>query len=272
MKTRKEEERGGNFFDLTLTLRQALYFQAHYLMRYKLDHYIMRHQITFGKHYTYKADMNILFLIAMVNSAGVVSAKGKKPYGNKGPDLPKGNAMEYEPNNLATPTTNDNLERQLSSKCRDNEEFITIDITTDWYGFENSWVLYRINNGTPTKLYAGPPSDTNYEGERRYLGGYCLSPGTYKFVMKDLWSDGMCCDSGEGKYAGYLQGREIFSSPTGDEDWERRGHEFLVPSSDSDLPFDSKSGVGTDMTPREENWLESHNIRRRTWYAFCAIR
>ena len=216
--------------------------------------------------------MNILFFIAMVYSAGVVSAKGKSL--SEGPDLSEGNnAMENETNSLTTPSaTNDNLERQLSSKCRGNEEFITIDITTDWYGFENSWVLYRMNNGTPMKLYAGPPNDTNYEGERRYLGGYCLSPGTYKFVMKDLWKDGMCCNSGQGKYAGYLQGKEIFSSPSGGEDWERMGHEFLVPSSDSGLPFDSKSGVVTEMTPREENWLESHNSRRQTWCEFFANR
>ena len=217
--------------------------------------------------------MNILFFIAMVYSAVVVSAKGKSL--SEGPDLSEGNnAMENETNSLTTPSTTNgsNLERQLSSKCRGNEQFITIDIRTDWYGFENSWVLYRMNNGTPMKLYAGPPSDTNYDGERRYLGGYCLSPGTYKFVMKDLWKDGMCCNSGQGKYAGYLQGKEIFSSPSGGEDWERRGHDFIVPSSDSDLPFDSKSGVVTEMTPREENWLESHNSRRRMWYEFCANR
>ena len=94
--------------------------------------------------------MNILFFIAMVYSAVVVSAKGKSL--SEGPDLSEGNnAMENETNSLTTPSTTNgsNLERQLSSKCRGNEEFITIDITTDWYGFENSWVLYRMNNGTP---------------------------------------------------------------------------------------------------------------------------
>jgi len=69
----------------------------------------------------------------------------------------------------------------------------------------------------------------------------------------------MCCNFGEGRYAGFIDNEEIFSSPNDNEDWERRGHIFTIPSG---LPFDSKIG----MTPRNKQWLESHNSRRKSWH------
>jgi len=118
-------------------------------------------------------------------------------------------------------------------------------------------------------VYSGPPARRNYARNARYIGVYCLTPGTYKFVITDLFKDGMCCAFGQGKYVGYLENEQVFSSPDDgeDEDWERRSHRFdIVPNknSDEDLPFDPK--IGTGLTSRDQDWLDSHNSRRQEWH------
>lgn len=70
-----------------------------------------------------------------------------------------------------------------------------------------------------------------------------------------------CCAFGEGNYAGYINNEKIFSSPIGDENWEKRGHTFTV--TNDKPPFDSK--ITIEMTPRDKEWLASHNIRRKKW-------
>lgn len=156
-------------------------------------------------------------------------------------------------------------QRALSpSKCDAGESFLICDITTDTYGFENSWRLLRNTNKGPKELYSGPPEGTKYDKRQRYVGGYCLPPGTYRFIMNDLFKDGMCCSFGRGSYAGYLDRKKIFSSPEDDENWARRGHTFTVPRKDAP-PFDAKTGDGGGMTQRDNEWLASHNTRRREW-------
>ncbi|KAL7530881.1 hypothetical protein ACHAXR_003725, partial [Thalassiosira sp. AJA248-18] len=138
-----------------------------------------------------------------------------------------------------------------------------IDLSTDDYGFETSWKLLLDTGDGPKEIYIGPPPKRRYGKRQRYIGMYCLPPGRYKYVIQDLFKDGMCCTFGEGKYAGYIGNEKIFSSPTGDENWEKRGHPFTIPS--SDLPLDPKIQPG--MTAREEEWLDSHNTRREQWHA-----
>mmetsp|Transcript_24358 Transcript_24358/g.39939 ORF Transcript_24358/g.39939 Transcript_24358/m.39939 type:complete len:258 (+) Transcript_24358:545-1318(+) len=75
----------------------------------------------------------------------------------------------------------------------------------------------------------------------------------------------MCCSFGQGKYAGYVGNTEIFSSPNDDENWDRRSHLFkIASSSNTNLPVDPK--IGTGMTARDNDWLDSHNSRRKRWH------
>mmetsp|Transcript_39014 Transcript_39014/g.68570 ORF Transcript_39014/g.68570 Transcript_39014/m.68570 type:complete len:323 (+) Transcript_39014:329-1297(+) len=166
----------------------------------------------------------------------------------------------------AETTFTDQEHRTLSSKrCNDDEKQLKIDLSTDAYGFENSWRLLKNTANGPKELYSGPPADKKYDKTERYLGVYCLSPGTYKFVIDDLFKDGMCCSFGQGKYAGYVGNTEIFSSPNDDENWDRRSHLFkIASSSNTNLPVDPK--IGTGMTARDNDWLDSHNSRRKRWH------
>ncbi len=98
--------------------------------------------------------------------------------------------------------------------------------------------------------------------------GYCLSPGDYKFTMTDLFKDGMCCATGNGRYTGYVDGTKRFSSPSDNSDWEIRSHPFSISINNgsnnlSDLPFDSKI---TSTTDRDDEWLVAHNTRRQEWH------
>lgn len=102
--------------------------------------------------------------------------------------------------------------------------------------------------------------------------GYCLSSGDYKFTMTDLFKDGMCCASGNGRYTGYVDGTKRFSSPSDNSDWGTQSHPFSVATNSdgsssgnnlSDLPFDSKI---TSTTDRDNEWLVAHNTRRQKWH------
>lgn len=104
--------------------------------------------------------------------------------------------------------------------------------------------------------------------------------------MTDLFKDGMCCTTGNGRYIGYVDGTQRFSSPSDNSDWETRSHPFSISTGStssngnnsngsnnsnsnnsnnnlSDLPFDSKI---TSTTDRDDEWLVAHNTRRKEWH------
>ena len=59
----------------------------------------------------------------------------------------------------------------------------------------------------------------------------------------------MCCEFGQGSYAGYLNGVKAFASPDdGDEDWTMRSHPFTVPSQET-APVSTPVTVTTTDTP-----------------------
>lgn len=96
----------------------------------------------------------------------------------------------------------------------------------------------------------------------------------------------MCCTTGNGRYIGYVDGTQRFSSPSDNSDWETRSHPFSISTGStssngnnsngsnnsnsnnsnnnlSDLPFDSKI---TSTTDRDDEWLVAHNTRRKEWH------
>mmetsp|Transcript_19237 Transcript_19237/g.40573 ORF Transcript_19237/g.40573 Transcript_19237/m.40573 type:complete len:211 (+) Transcript_19237:185-817(+) len=210
--------------------------------------------------------MNVFFIFAMVFSVGEASTtpqtldESDVVYSAGYADLHSlltvtekdSKITESVPFEESIQFTNDEHHRALSSKCKNNEQGLKIDIITDAYGFETSWKLLKDTNDGVEKLASGPPDSRNYGRNKRYMGLLCLSPGTYKFVIDDLFKDGMCCSFGEGKYAGYIGTKKIFSSPDGDENWGKRNHTFKVAkSSHIDIPLDMKSS----LTARDIEWL-----------------
>lgn len=163
----------------------------------------------------------------------------------------------------------DQQNRTLSSaNCEDNEQVFRIDITTDNYGYENRWKLLKNTRNGPREIFSGPKGDRNYSANQSTVGFYCLTPGTYTFVITDKFNDGMCCEFGEGKYVGRIGNAQIFSSPRAnrDADWEERVHEFeIAEDSNNDLPLSPKIGTGV-MTSRDQEWLDEHNSRREKWH------
>jgi len=153
--------------------------------------------------------------------------------------------------------------RVLTKDCGSNEEYFKIDIRTDGRS-ENSWKLKK-RQGDSNKwaqIQSGPPGGRKYSANNRFLGGFCLSSGDYRFVILDSGEDGMCCSFGnKGKYTGYVKGSKIFSSPSNEKDWRQRVHKFSI-SNPSALPLNPKIG----MTTRDTEWLESHNSRRKSWH------
>mmetsp|Transcript_44278 Transcript_44278/g.79432 ORF Transcript_44278/g.79432 Transcript_44278/m.79432 type:complete len:418 (-) Transcript_44278:222-1475(-) len=172
---------------------------------------------------------------------------------------------------------NEDRVRVLAKDCSRNEQYFKLDLQTDDYGFENSWTLKKRQDNKWAQIQSGPPDGKNYSGNNRFIGGFCLSAGNYKFTILDLFKDGMCCSSGDGKYAGYVDGTKRFSSPNGESKWEQRVHNFSISTSNnpppptkkptrkpnpSVLPFNPKIST----TKRETEWLESHNTRRKSWH------
>ena len=102
---------------------------------------------------------------------------------------------------------------RLLPSCSKKEKFFTLQLRTDDYGFETTWELKKkqINRKWKT-IQSGPPANTNYAGNTRYTGGYCLSPGRYAIIIYDLFSDGLCCAFGKGEYAGYEETILLFSN------------------------------------------------------------
>jgi len=108
--------------------------------------------------------------------------------------------------------------------CAPNQKYFKVDLTTDNYGFENSWTLKKDGE----LVQKGPPSSSRYDDNTRYVGGFCLDEGNYVFSIKDQYKDGMC--SGEGSYEVFIDGALRFSSPSCDdgENWAQRDHTFSI--------------------------------------------
>ena len=93
----------------------------------------------------------------------------------------------------------------------------------------------------------------------------------------------MCCEYGDGSYAGYVNGVKQFSSPSESRPlgWSVRSHKFTVsaPPTPVSTPTQRPTNKPTTlvyqpnieddhdmMTDRDQEWLESHNSRRQYWH------
>ncbi|KAL3919639.1 MAG: hypothetical protein SGILL_003655, partial [Bacillariaceae sp.] len=76
-------------------------------------------------------------------------------------------------------------------------------MTTDGFPGDISWVL---NDDQGTNWASGGDYES---GGTAYESDECLPAGCYEFVLTDSYGDGLCCQYGEGGYAGFLDGEPI---------------------------------------------------------------
>ena len=82
-----------------------------------------------------------------------------------------------------------------------------------------SWMIKRANNSVVTK--GGP-----YVNGKKFNGGICLNPGTYRAVAKTVDGKGMSC---QGSYNVYVGGKKMFTSPSScNSHWKTRSHTFTI--------------------------------------------
>ena len=74
----------------------------------------------------------------------------------------------------------------------------------------------------------------------------CIPEGAYTLTMNDEWGDGIL---DPGYYKVYIDGVLTYE---GGKNYKTREHSFNFQAQ--------------DMTERDQNWLDSHNIRRQQWY------
>jgi len=80
------------------------------------------------------------------------------------------------------------------TSCEAGRTLFRLDLTTDQFGAETSWVLRRNSDGASV-------SESNYANEQTYVEEVCLTTSEcYTFTIFDSGRDGLCCSFGTGGY------------------------------------------------------------------------
>lgn len=81
------------------------------------------------------------------------------------------------------------------SVCEPGRTLFQLDLTTDQFGSETSWVLRRNSDGATL-------SESNYGNEQTFVEQACLTNSEcYTFTIFDSGRDGLCCSFGRGSYS-----------------------------------------------------------------------
>ncbi|MCF8461151.1 MAG: T9SS type A sorting domain-containing protein [Flavobacteriales bacterium] len=97
------------------------------------------------------------------------------------------------------------------SQCPPGNNFVTIEILTDNYGYETSWDLLNSNGDT---LAQGGQGGV-YGNTTLYTESVCVPENTcMRFEITDQFGDGICCNYGQGSYTIYVDGVEVNTGGT----------------------------------------------------------
>jgi hypothetical protein len=131
------------------------------------------------------------------------------------------------------------------------ESVVKISLQTDKQGYETSWTLEAIDlrNSNSSTVIASVDENTysSYEKDSKTL---TLPRGAYRFTLRDSFGDGFCCKDFEGYYKIKVDGVEII-----------KGGYYR-----SEISYTFLIGHFPEMTDREKQWLEAHNVRRMQWH------
>lgn len=87
------------------------------------------------------------------------------------------------------------------SLCADNEDKVTISVTTDDKGEETYWFLKQYRASTSRFFNVKKVTPGTYDNNTKYTTDICIKKNKcMKFVIKDKGKDGLCCDHGEGRW------------------------------------------------------------------------
>ena len=135
--------------------------------------------------------------------------------------------------------------RSQNDSCPSDQRAVVIQIKTDLFGWETSWVLK--GNGVTKR-------SPSYESNKVYTHEYCLDIGMYQFIMKDKFNDGL-------KNGGYYK---VFVQD------DQSGYRVAVAGTEFGFKETHQIDVGQTefgMTERDALYLEAHNKRRMEWHA-----
>mmetsp|Transcript_11646 Transcript_11646/g.20256 ORF Transcript_11646/g.20256 Transcript_11646/m.20256 type:complete len:904 (-) Transcript_11646:203-2914(-) len=131
------------------------------------------------------------------------------------------------------------------------KSLLKIELQTDEYGFETSWTLHSIDTETNTPIaLVDEAKEDFYISHQQDSWEELLSPGKYRFALKDRYGDGFCCSNGKGWYRVSVNDRELIS---GDRYQNEISHDIII-------------GYDPEMKPRDKEWLNAHNTRREEWH------
>lgn len=93
-----------------------------------------------------------------------------------------------------------------SAQCPQGQVQVGIEILTDNYGYETSWQLSYANGG----VIASGGVNPTYANNALVQQSFCISDGAcLKFDIYDSFSDGMCCNYGNGYYTITVNGEQV---------------------------------------------------------------
>jgi hypothetical protein len=134
------------------------------------------------------------------------------------------------------------------------ESVVRISLQTDKQGYETSWSLESIQfdaaRSRNISTVIAAVDENTYSSYQKDSKKFTLSQGLYRFTLRDTFGDGFCCKDFEGYYSITIDGREII-----------KGGYFR-----SEITYDFLVGYFPEMTKREHEWLEAHNVRRKQWH------
>jgi monoamine oxidase len=90
--------------------------------------------------------------------------------------------------------------------CGGSQHLFELNLLTDDYPEETSWQLFDKDSA---KLVAS--GDDYTDRTKLYKETFCLENGNYEFIISDSYSDGICCDFGNGEFTVYLDGQLVGS-------------------------------------------------------------
>jgi len=82
------------------------------------------------------------------------------------------------------------------TSCDTDKHRLQVELTTDRYPAETSWVLELNEGGSVTEVQSG----SGYAQSTDYTENFCIDDGDYTFTINDSYGDGICCAYGQGSY------------------------------------------------------------------------
>eukprot|EP00804_Cyclotella_cryptica_P013380 CCRYP_005146-RB/>CCRYP_005146-RB protein AED:0.04 eAED:0.04 QI:324/1/1/1/1/1/6/398/899 len=111
----------------------------------------------------------------------------------------------------------------ISPPCSRSQNRIRIELLTDGFPSDTSWVFRTKGEGhnrSDALLLRSKKYDKVSQSDVHEI---CLDHGTYEFIIKDEFSDGLCCQHGDGYY-------KISARSSSDDEWKivLAGAEFIT--------------------------------------------